>query len=286
MNIKVTKDKPVICWVSGGVTSAVACKIAQDIYPHCRFIFIDTKNEDDDSYRFIKDLEVWYGQNIEHITNEDYSSIQEVWRRYNGMNFAHGAICSTDLKRVVRERWARENEFSYQVFGFDVDEIKRVKGMKTNYPEINPIFPLLLHSLSKKDCIKIVSDAGIQLPAAYRYGFLNNNCLKTGCVQGGIGYWQKMRAEFPDKFDKMAAMEHELTERKGSPVTMLKDQSKDGGKVFLKHNHDYPNMKDISMMKGRPPKPLTDCNGFCGINDLEERSETEMELSNEQLSIW
>jgi hypothetical protein len=29
---------------------------------------------------------------------------------------------------------------------------------------------------------------------------------------------------------------------------------------------------DISMMKGRPPKPLLECNGFCGVNDLNENS--------------
>lgn len=26
----------------------------------------------------------------------------------------------------------------------------------------------------------------------YKLGFTNNNCFGTGCVQGGIGYWQKV----------------------------------------------------------------------------------------------
>ena len=83
----------------------------------------------------------------------------------------------------------------------------------------------------------------------------------------------------------MANMEHELTDVKGKPITMLKDQSKGGGLVFLKPHKDYPDMKDISKMKGREPKPLFDCNGMCGINDLEERSETEKEI-NMQLDIF
>jgi hypothetical protein len=74
-------------------------------------------------------------------------------------------------------------------------------------------------------------------------------------------------------------MEHELTEAKGQPVTMLKDQSEAGGLVFLKPHPQYPLMKDISMMKGRPPKPLFECNGFCGINDLSPKNETEKELN-------
>jgi hypothetical protein len=37
-------------------------------------------------------------------------------------------------------------------------------------------------------------------------------------------------------------------------------------------------------MKGRPPKPLTDCNGFCGTNDLNKKPENieEINFQNEQ----
>ena len=82
----------------------------------------------------------------------------------------------------------------------------------------------------------------------------------------------------------MAKVEHDLTELKGRPVTMLKDQSKGGGLVFLKPHPDYPMVKDISMMEGREPKPLVECNGFCGVNDLSNRSDTESEI-NYQISL-
>ena len=60
----------IICWWSGGVTSAVACRLAIDIYgkDNCRIIFIDTFNEDDDTYRFRDDCQEWYGIEIESIT--------------------------------------------------------------------------------------------------------------------------------------------------------------------------------------------------------------------------
>ena len=38
-------------------------------------------------------------------------------------------------------------------------------------------------------------------------------------------------------------------------------------------------------MRGREPKPLFECNGFCGTNDLEERSSEEQDL-NYQLDIF
>lgn len=278
------KNKTIACWWSGGVTSAVACKLAADIYglENCRFVFIDTANEDEDTYRFKADCEAWYGKEIETITRigQDYGSIQEVWEKYNSLNVAHGAICSTVLKREIRIAWQKENKVDHQVFGFEFNtrEAARAISIALNYPDARPIFPLLMYAYRKKDCIKLIEDAGIEIPRAYQYGFHNNNCLQTGCVQGGVGYWQKMAKEFPEKFDAMAAMEHRLTDRAGKPVTMNKDQSqaaKITGKfqVFLKPHPDYPAYKDISQIKGRPPAPLVECNGFCGTYDLEPKRE-------------
>lgn len=280
-NRTVKQDK-IICWWSGGVTSAVACKLAIDLYgkDNCEVLFIDTKNEHEDTYRFKDDCQIWYGVPIGTITGigDKYGKIQDVWEKHKSLNVAHGAICSSELKRRVREKWEKEIEYKHQVFGFDIDEPKRAKSLKMNHSHTNPIFPLLMHGLTKKQCIEIVQDASIEIPVMYKLGFLNNNCFGTGCVQGGIGYWQKMKRDFPEKFDRMAEMEHKLTKLKGKPVTMLKDQSKGGGLVFLKHNEDYPHLKDIGMMKGREPKPLMECNGFCGVNDLEERNDSEKDI--------
>ena len=278
MNFKPEKNEPIICWWSGGVTSAVACKIASDLYgvKNCRFIMIDTKNEHEDTYRFRNDCQKWYNCEIEIITNvgdgKKYGSIQDVWHQYNSLNVAHGAICSSELKRQVRIDFQRRNKYSFQVFGFDNSEIKRAKNIKKNYPSSKPIFPLLMYGLSKKECIKIIESEGIEIPIMYQLGFHNNNCFQTGCVQGGIGYWQKMKKEFPEKFETMASLEHTLTDDKGEPVTICKDQSKKAKekpkhlqRVFLKPHPSYPDLKDISMIKAKPVETLMECNGFCGI---------------------
>ena len=237
----------VIGWWSGGVTSAVTCKLCIDIYglENVRLIFIDTFNEDDDTYRFKKDCEKWYGKEIETITrigeDKKYQKIQDVWYKYKSLNVAGGAVCSSELKRQLRKEWEKENDYDAQAFGFDLDEVRRVKSMVNNYREsAKPIFPLLMYGLKKTDCVQMVLDAGLKLPRAYTLGFLNNNCLNTGCVQGGIGYWQKMKRDIPENFNRMSNIEHELTYMKGEPVTMLKDQSKGGGLVFLKTSSRLP----------------------------------------------
>ena len=273
----------VVAWWSGGITSAVACKIAIDLYWPVRVIFMDTKNEHLDTERFRLDCEKWYGQSIEVISAipDKYESIQDTWYRHQSLNVANGAICSSVLKRRLREDWQRQNEYSHQVFGFEFEqsEFKRAKAMGLNHPQAKPIFPLLMMGLTKEDCMRMVVDAGIKPPEMYALGFTNNNCFGTGCVQGGVGYWKKIQREFPDKFEAMAKVEHDLTNQKGKPVTCLRDQSKkskdlaktlddsSAAFVFLKKHPNYDN-KCLDDMTGREPEPLMDCNGFCGVNDL------------------
>jgi len=221
----------VIAWWSGGITSAVACKLAIDFYgkDNVQVLFIDTQNEHEDTYRFKNDCQKWYGCLIGSITGigGEYKNIQDVWRKHQSLNVATGAICSTQLKRRVREKWQKEIDYDYQVFGFEFEkkEFNRAMGLKMNHPKAKPIFPLLMMGWDKDKCLEVVEDAGIEIPLAYKMGFKNNNCLNTGCVQGGIGYWQKMKRDLPEKFEAMAKMEHELTDLKGQPITMLKDQS-------------------------------------------------------------
>lgn len=280
----------VVCWWSGGVTSAVACRIAIDLFglDSCRMVMIDTRNEDDDTYRFKKDCEKWYGKDIEVIASDVYPTIQDVWHRFNSLNVATGAICSTNMKRLVRERWQKTNDYDYQVFGFEFEkkEFNRALSMKLNHPKSKAIFPLIMMGYDKNACMEIVKDAGIEIPMMYQLGFNNNNCFKTGCVQGGIGYWKKMKTDFPDKFEKMADLEHELTEKRGSPVTMLKDQGKEAKNsgntlVFLRKHPLYPEFKCIDDMMEQKVEPLMECNGFCGINDLNPQNNTQNQLNFE-----
>lgn len=260
----------VIAWWSGGVSSALACWWAIQAFKDVRVIFIDTKNEDEDTYRFFRDCEGLYGQYIEvasKLPSKEYKSIEDVWLRYLSLNVATGAICSAVLKREIREELQSRFEDYAQVFGFDVTERKRHINMRKNYPEINVISPLVDLNMTKSQVMATFKDFGIEVPRVYKFGFKNNNCFKTGCVQGGIGYWQKIQREFPDKFNAMAVREHSLTDQKKEPVTICKDQSEGGGLVFLLPHPDYPAMKDISMMQGREPEALVECNGFCSTKD-------------------
>ncbi len=248
-----------VAWFSGGVASAVMCKLALDADPSCDLLFLDTKNEHSDLYRFMDDCEKWYGKKIERL--EDGRTPQDVWRKEKVFVMVGvGAQCSNRLKRRVREEIQGARGWEYQSFGFDYTEVRRARNMLRSNPEINPVFPLIEAKYGKTECFRIIDRAGIQIPYSYRIGFNNNNCLKSGCPNGGIGYWKHFAEVFPAEFLATAELERDITREAGSPRTVLRN-------AFLLPNADYPGYKHLAQLRGKHIKPLEDCNGFCGLDD-------------------
>ena len=75
--------------------------------------------------------------------------------------------------------------------------------------------------------MRIISEAGIELPAMYRLGYSNNNCV--GCVKGGMGYWNKIRKDFPDIFQRTVELENKAGHSciKGKFLKDLKQNEED-----------------------------------------------------------
>lgn len=57
--------KFVIAWWSGGITSAVACRLALEKYENVKIIYIHISSHHPDTMRFKADCEKWYGTEIE-----------------------------------------------------------------------------------------------------------------------------------------------------------------------------------------------------------------------------
>jgi len=261
-----TEEDRVIGWWSGGVASAVACKIALEKYPNVHLAFCDTNAEHPDTYRFMQDFEKELGVKIHTYRSEKFKNPEEVWFKYLGLNFAHGAPCSSELKRAVRIKVQKTKTDHGQIFGFDYckKEINRATNMQKNYPEINPLFPLIENEITRDGIFKELKKLNLTPPETYK-DFLNNNCILIGCVQAGIGHWGKFKSIYPDRYNYMAEVEHKLSAVKGRPVTIHKDQRKNrqGNRLFLKHNPDYPEIGTIDEIEGKWPVIPFECNGFC-----------------------
>ena len=196
----------VVCWFSCGATSAVATKLTIKEYKDVVVAYCDTGSEHPDNQRFMAECEEWFGQKIIKLKSEKYTDIWDVFHKTKYLVGVNGARCTTELKKLVRRKFEKDGDL--QVWGFDLSETSRIKRFKENNPEINIYTPLIDNQLTKENCLAIIERAGIEIPTMYKLGYNNNNCI--GCVKGGVGYWNKIRKDFPDVFDRMAKTEREL----------------------------------------------------------------------------
>jgi len=215
-------DPRVLAWFSCGDASAVAAKYAVAEHPStCEVLYCDTSAyEHPDNKRFLKDVENWLWRSITVLKSDEYADIFDVFQKTRWLVGVGGARCTTELKKNVRKRYQQPDDV--HVFGFTVEEGHRIDRFRKENPELLAWFPLYEAKLTKADCHRIVREAGIELPAMYRLGYRNNNCI--GCVKGGAGYWNKIRRDFPEAFDRMAKMEREI----GAAICKREGRNPDG----------------------------------------------------------
>jgi hypothetical protein len=211
---------------SCGAASAAA-KLAVEEYPDVEAIYCDTfAYEHPDNRRFFNDVQEWIGQTITIIKSETYTDIFDVFKKTGWLVGPAGARCTTELKKKVRQKFQRVDDV--HVLGFTVEEAKRKDRFLANNPELLTDFILIRKGVTKQGCKKMLTDAGIELPAMYRLGYKNNNCI--GCVKGQSGYWNKVRVDFPEAFERMARVEREMgvacnkTYRKGVRIPVFLDE--------------------------------------------------------------
>lgn len=195
-----------LVWFSAGAASAVAAKLALQRCGNVVIAYTDPGSEHVDNERFIADCERWFGRTVERLKSEKYADTWQVWRERRYLNGPAGALCTTELKK--RQRFDFQQPDDVQVFGYTVEERDRAERFRENNPDVSLWCPLIDEGLRKSDCLAIVERAGIELPAMYRLGYANNNCI--GCVKGGKGYWNKIRRDFPETFTRMAVLEREI----------------------------------------------------------------------------
>lgn len=196
-----------VCWLSAGVSSFIAGYLVRDTVD--KFIYIDIDNQHSDSMRFIKDCEKILGKDVE-ILKSEYENVQNVIKQFKFINSPYGAKCTQVLKKRTRKQWEYEHkdyDITY-VWGFDNKETNRADRLRETMIEFNHEFPLIDNDISKAQAHGMCEKLGIARPKMYDLGYSNNNCV--GCVKGGMGYWNKIRVDFPEVFEGMAKLEREV----------------------------------------------------------------------------
>jgi len=200
----------IVCWFSCGVASAVATKLAivanagrlPLVVARCI-----VREEHPDNDRFAADCEKWFGVPITNMINEKYDgSIYEVFKKRSYISGNDGAPCTMLLKKDVRLKFEKPTD--RHVFGYCSEELDRWDSF-LDANNIDAVSPLMERGLEHSDCLAMVQDAGIKLPTMYLMGYKHNNCIGC-CKSSGMGYWNKIRNDFPDAFDRMVAESRRL----------------------------------------------------------------------------
>ncbi len=245
-----------ISWFSCGAASAVATKLAlaeSDV----TIVYCEVVEEHPDNKRFLKDCEEWFGQEIIVLGNDKYDrSIYSVFNKTRWLAGHAGARCTLELKKNVRKEYERPDD--RQVFGYTVEEQNRVDRFIDANAEVD-IWPVLIDKgLTKSDCLAIIENAGIELPAMYKLGYKNNNC--RGCVKAqSPAYWRKIERDFPDMFAKMLEQEKKL----GAKICKMTIDGVPDVRIGLDEIPDHIIAKDDS--------PDIQCGIFCHLAEEEIR---------------
>lgn len=203
-----------VCWLSAGVSSFVAGYLSKaDLY-----IYIDVSDQHPDSIRFIKDCETVLGKEIIFLRSQIYENVNDVFYRKRFIRSNTGACCTQALKKSVRKSWELDFLKKYgidefykltYVWGFDVNEKHRADRVVQYMPEFTHEFPLIDKGMSKESVHGFFeNNFSFKRPLMYDLGYSNNNCI--GCVKGGMGYWNKIRIDFPKVFKERSECERDI----------------------------------------------------------------------------
>ena len=271
----------IVCWFSAGITSTIATKMTLDKYgkDNVDIIFFETGSHHLDNARYLKECEdKIFHKKIEIVQNKKYKDVFSVLEK-GYINSPGGAYCTKVLKKDMRFELEKQRNWNHQVFGFEFEkkEINRAIRFKQQYPNTNPIFPLIDEKITKTDCVKLLKQYKVELPAMYKLGYTNNNCV--GCVKGGMGYWNKIRVDFPEIFDKMAKLE-----RKVGATCLLDTVKNEKGELIRKKLY----LDELDPNRGRLEPPITsECGVICAVEfsdiqhpDLEKVMDGSVKIEN------
>lgn len=205
----------VVVGFSGGVTSAWCAGWALRTYPKDEVVllFHDTKEEDEDTYRFLHEM----AAKLNHPITErsDGRSVTELACDMGMLPNNRSAFCSRVLKAEQGQGYIDELKLLgvdkiIKVYGFSEMEPDRVQrhtamGWQMGF---TASFPMIYTSTSKQEAADWCSCAmGVPLPSMYSWSD-HANCV--GCVRGGKAYWLAVKDNAPNVFQQRKEMEQEF----------------------------------------------------------------------------
>lgn len=109
------------------------------------------------------------------------------------------------VARELRHRGATAEQPAQVALGFSVDEIERARpGVDRKHPWTVRVHPLLDLGLSRRDCLRVVADAGLPQPPKSSCWF---------CPYQGREQWRQRRRHQPELWARAVALDSTLSDR-------------------------------------------------------------------------
>lgn len=218
----------VIVTLSGGKASAWCAAWAFAHYPKSDIVlyFNDTRWEHPDLYRFLKDLERFFGHRI--TEDSSWETPEDVFVRKHALANNLMPFCSRILKAERLQAFYQHGDTI--IFGIGPDEMKRAHRVVSVYQVVSVkkkkapkiVFPLIQEGATRDDIDHFFAKAGIEVPLLYRLGFVHNNC-SGGCVRAGKKNWLHLLCTLPHVYAERERVEERIREQTGKDVHILKD---------------------------------------------------------------
>lgn len=221
-----------VAMFSGGVGSWDAAMRAVERFgaDNVTLLFTDTKMEDADLYRFLRQSAALTGARLVEIADG-----RTPWQVFNDVRFLGNSRidpCSRILKREIADKWLAENAPGCTVvLGLDWMEQHRVdravaafarKGIVAWCPLAEKPFR------TKAQIIDQLRALGCEPPRLYALGFPHNNCGGF-CIKAGQAQFAHLLRVMPDRYAEHEREEEAIREKLGD-VSILSDRSGGGKK--------------------------------------------------------
>lgn len=214
-----------VVFFSGGIGSYMTAKrvIEKHGAENVDLLFTDTKIEDEDLYRFINESVEKLGANYIYLADG-----RDPWQIAKDVRFLPNsriAQCSHLLKQKpakdhIFANYDPENTVLY--LGIDWTEEHRRNAPIKNWSPFKVEFPMCEAPYMTKDqMLEVLKADGIEVPRLYKLGFSHNNCGGF-CFRGGIGHFNNLLNQMPERFNYHAKKEQEMREFLKKDVTILK----------------------------------------------------------------
>lgn len=216
-----------VVMLSGGVGSWAAAKRVAQRHgtENLTLLFADTRIEDADTYRFLREGASNVGGELVEIA--DGRTIWDVFREQRFLGTARVDLCSRILKRELCDRWLKKNcdpSDTTVYVGIDWTEIHRFERMAPRKLPWTYEAPLCDPPLLSKDDLHAWAEReGLRKQRLYVLGMPHANC-GGGCVKMGIGGFTRLLKADPDRFAEWEANEESLRALLGD-VAILRDRT-------------------------------------------------------------